>query len=228
MRRRNTRWAREGRQRAGLLFRRFGAELRLARIESGLTQRRLAELVGVSQPFVSFVETSLRRPDWPTACALAAAVGLDLSLRTFAGRTIGLRDSGQFLAVQHIATHAHGSWHPRLEVAVSKLATDRRAADLVLIGSEEVLHVEVERAIVDFQAQLRSGQLKRTALTELFERPVRLVIAVPGTRRTREKIARLRPALSIALPAASNAVWRSIRAGAPLGSDGLLYLPGHL
>jgi hypothetical protein len=190
-----------------------------------MTQRQVALLVGVSQPFVSLVELGLRRPDWPTACAMCLAVGHDLSVRLFQGRGVGLRDSGQFADVQDIAVQAHASWHPHMEHPVSGSSTDRRAADLVLIGAAEVIHVEVERGIADFQAQLRVGQLKRAALGELLDRPVRLVIAVPGTRRMREKVAALEPALRVALPAPSAAVWRSIRTGAPLGNDGLLFLP---
>jgi transcriptional regulator with XRE-family HTH domain len=225
MRRVTTALGRQGRRRASDLVSRFGAELRLARRAAGLTQRQLAMLVGVSQPFVSLVELGLRRPDWPTACAMCLAVGHDLSVRLFPSRRIGLRDSGQFADVQDIVVQAHSSWHARMEHPVSRSATDLRAADLVLIGSAEVIHLEVERGIVDFQAQLRSAQLKRAALAELLERPVRLVIAIPGTRRMREKVAALEPALRVALPLPSARVWRSIRTGAPLGDDGLLFIP---
>jgi hypothetical protein len=137
---------------------------------------------------------------------------------------VKLRDSGQFTDVQHIAQQAHASWHPRMEHPVSRSAVERRAADLVLIGAEEVLHIEVERGIFDFQAQLRACQLKREALTQMLERPVRLIVAVPGTRRMRAKIAALQPALGIALPMSSSAAWLSIRTGTPLVGDGLLFV----
>jgi hypothetical protein len=61
---------------------------------------------------------------------------------------------------------------------------DPRAADLVLEGAEEILHVEAERAIVDLQAQLRPAQVKRGILAARYE-PVRLIIALPDTRRIR-------------------------------------------
>lgn len=216
---------RRGRRRASDLLARFGAELRIARRTAGLTQRQLATIVGVSQPFVSLVELGLRRPNWSTSCAMAFAVGHDLSVRLFQGSGLGLRDSGQFEAVRRIAAEAHASWHARMEHPVSRSSGDRRAADLVLIGTDEVIHVEVERGIVDFQAQLRACQLKRAALSEVLDQPVRLVVAVPSTRRMREKVSALQPALRIALPMRSTAVWRSIRTGMALGGDGLLFLP---
>lgn len=217
---------RQGRRRASDLLSRFGTELRVARRAAGLTHKQVARLVGVSQPFVSLVELGLRRPDWPTACAMSLAVGHDLSVRVYQGRGVALRDSGQFTAVQLLVSQAHASWHPRIEHPVSRSSADRRAADLVLIGATEVIHVEVERGLVDFQAQVRACQLKRAALAELLDRPVRLVVAVPGTRRMREKVAALQPGLGVALPLPSAAVWRSIRSGTALNGDGLLLLPG--
>lgn len=198
-------------------------ELRLARTTGGLSQRRLAELAGVSQSFVSRVEHGRQRPNWPTACALAAAAGHDLSLRLFPTDGVPLRDRGQLGAVEAIVAQAHGSWRVRLEHPVA--AGDRRAADLVLEGRDEILHIEVEGGLVDLQAQLRAAQLKRAALEQQFGRQVTLVLAVPGTRRSRSVLASIRPAIAPALPRSSAAVWRSIRTGMPLDGDGLLLLP---
>jgi transcriptional regulator with XRE-family HTH domain len=180
-------------------------------------------LAGVSQSFVSYVERARRRPDWPTACALAAAAGHELGLRLFPQAGPTLRDRGQVEAVEQIVASAHASWHALIEHPVGR--ADRRAADLVLRGAEEILHVEVERRLVDLQAQLRSAQLKRAALQEQFGAPVRLVVAVPGTRRARQLLADHKTALDRALPASSPRVWRAIRTGTPLGSDGILLLP---
>ncbi|MEP6470134.1 MAG: helix-turn-helix transcriptional regulator [Chloroflexota bacterium] len=220
-----TRHAREGRNRAEFLVRRFGTELRVARVTAGLTQSRLAELAGVSQSFVSLVERGRRAADWRLACGLALAVGHDLSLRLFPARSVSLRDSGQFVAVQRIVSNAHESWHARMEAPVA--AGDSRAADLLLIGAREILHVEVERALVDFQAQLRAAQRKRSVLADSFDSPVRLVIAIPGTRRARRLVDALRPGIRAALPRTSAQTWSAIRAGAPLDGDGLLFLGGR-
>jgi len=98
---------------------------------------------------------------------------------------------------------------------------DRRCADLLLIGPDEVIHVEVERWLVDFQAQLRAAQLKRQALSDHLSRRVRLVVAVPRTRRTRRLLAHV-PAIDQALPRTSAEVNRAIEDAAPLTEDGLL------
>jgi transcriptional regulator with XRE-family HTH domain len=225
MRRPSTRAARVGRRRADRLADLFGGELRIARDNAGLTQRQVAEIAGLSQPFVSLVERGQRQPEWRTACSLAAAVAHDLSIRLFPTSPISLRDSGQLKLASRILEEAHESWHGHLEYPVSLSGTDRRAADMVLEGPQQILHIEIERRLVDLQAQLRAAQLKRGALATRLDRPVRLIITVPDTRAARHTVASAATAFRTALPGRSAAVWRSIRTGAELGSDGLLFVP---
>jgi transcriptional regulator with XRE-family HTH domain len=179
---------------------------------------------GVSQPFVSMIEHGLRVPDIETACTLATAVGHEISLRLFPMHGVSLRDSGQLGLAQVIVEAAHKAWHPGLEVPIAPGSMDRRAADVILTGRDEILHIEIERRFVDVQAQLRAAQLKRAALAQRLDAPVRLVIAFPGTRRAREVAAGIGPVLRAALPASSTAVWQAIRSGEELGRDGLLFV----
>jgi transcriptional regulator with XRE-family HTH domain len=221
---RSSHWSREGARRASRLTDRFGSELRIARVTAGLSQAQLAGLVGVDQSFVSRVEHGLRTPTWTVACALAAAVGHDVSVRLFPTATIGLQDSGQLAIAREIIDQAHASLHPTIEAPISASGHDRRAADVVLVGRREALHIEIERRLVDLQAQLRAAQLKRAALAERLTLPVRLVIAVPDTRRVREVVASQTVVLRAALPASSSAAWKAIRNGTVLGSDGLIFV----
>ncbi len=225
MRLRMTRHASLGRSRAGNLARRFGSELQQARAAAGLTQMQLARLAGVSQSVVSRAERATRRIDWSTACALASATGHELSLRLFPVDGVALRDSGQVHAVQAIVAEAHPSWQATIEQPIN--GRDRRAADLVLRGPTETIHIEVERALVDLQAQLRAAQLKRAALVERFGHQVRLVLAIPGTRRARHSVHDLLPIAGAAMPATSRSIWAAIRSGSPLGADGFLFLAPH-
>jgi transcriptional regulator with XRE-family HTH domain len=212
-----------GRTRAAELRRRFGSELLLARTAAGLSQVQLARLAGVSQSVVSRAERAARPIDWPTACALAAATGHELGLRLYPSDGVSLRDRGQLAAVEAVVTQAHPSWHPSIEQPIG--AGDRRAADLVLRGRDETIHIEVERSLVDLQAQVRAAMLKRAALAEHLGQVVRLVIALPGTRRTRGAVTQVLPLFRTALPMRSSAVWAAIRSGSALGADGILFLP---
>lgn len=153
---------------------------------------------------------------------MAAACGHELGWRLYPVATVRLRDSGQLGMAQAITTAAHASWQVRLEVPVAP--GDPRAADLVLTGAQQVLHIEIERAIVDLQAQLRSAQLKRQELARENSRPTYLVMAVPGTHASRQRLAPFSALIAATLPAHSRRIWHAIRTGEPLDGDGILFV----
>ncbi|MEX1157089.1 MAG: hypothetical protein WED12_07970, partial [Chloroflexota bacterium] len=103
-------------------------------------------------------------------------------------------------------------------------AHDLRAADLVLSSEAGVVHIEIERSLVDLQAQLRSAQLKRQAMAHSESRPVRLVIAVPETATARQRLATVADLVERALPVRSRQVWRDLRAGTVPAGDGILFV----
>jgi transcriptional regulator with XRE-family HTH domain len=211
-----------GRSRARYLAELFGRELRIARVSSGLTQTSLARLAGVSQQLASWAELGTGDISLEARCRLAAACGHELGWRLYPVATVRLRDSGQMALAQAIVSAAHPSWRSRIEVPVAP--GDPRAADLILTGETEIIHVEIERALVDFQAQLRSAQVKRQLLAVQDERPTRLVIAVPARSKSRERLAPFSQLIQQTLPALSRAIWRTIEDGEPLGGDGILFV----
>lgn len=214
--------ASSGRARANYLAASFGRELRIARMTAGLTQTDLARLAGVSQQLASWAELGRGNISLEARSRLAAACGHELGWRLYPVATVRLRDSGQLALAQAIVGAAHPSWRPRLEVPVAP--GDPRAADLLLIGATEIIHVEIERALVDFQAQLRSAHVKRESLAAQDQRPIRLVIAVPDTTASRTRLAPFADLVARTLPATSRAVLRAIRDGEPLGGDGILFV----
>jgi transcriptional regulator with XRE-family HTH domain len=188
----------------------------------GLTQLEMAKLAGISQQQASLVERGIGDVSLVARCRLAAACGHELGWRLYPVATVRLRDSGQMALAQVITAAAHPSRQARLEVPIAP--GDARAADLVLTNANEIIHIEIERALVDFQAQLRSAQLKREALAARQPTPMRLVIAVPDTKTTRARLAPFAQLIAHALPAPSRQIWRSIRTGEPLNSDGILFV----
>lgn len=211
-----------GRQRAHDLARRFGSELRIARAGVGLTQLQVGRLAGCSQQQVSRAERGAVDVSLVTRCRLVAACGFELGWRLYPARTVRLRDSGQLEIATAIGAAAHPSARIALEVPVAP--RDLRAADLVITLPDEIVHVEIERSLVDLQGQLRAAQLKRQALAEHEERPVRLVLAVPDTAASRRAISEVGPLVTRTLPATSRTIWKSIRTGRVLGADGLLFV----
>jgi len=176
----------------------------------------------VTQTTVSSVERGDPAASLDVRCRLAAACGRELALRLFPVSSVPLRDSGQLTLASAISAAAHPSWLARLEVPTGPGAF--QAADLVLERPEELLDIEIERTLVDVQAQLRAAGLKRASLAEREPRPVRLVIAVPDTNATRARLASHASLIERAFPVQSRHIWRAIRHGLPCGADGVMFV----
>lgn len=191
-------------------------------MNAGITQAQLGRRAGVSQAQVTRAERGMFDLSLDARCRLAAACGHELGWRLYPVATVRLRDSGQMALAQAITAAAHPSWLARLEVPIAP--GDLRAADLVLTNGLGIIHIEIERALVDFQAQLRSAQLKRNALAARGGRPIRLVIAVPDTRATKGRLAPFAQLIEATMPATSRRIWQAIRTGEALESDGILFV----
>ncbi len=212
-----------GRDRALELRRRFGSEVRIMRVGAGLTQRELGRRGGVTQSLVSQVERGRIEASLETMACLAAAAGGELAVRIYPAEGVRLRDSGQMEVATLIAKEAHPRWKRAYEVPVAP-PPDRRAGDMVLDQPSEVALVEIERGLADFQAQYRSAQLKRAALAEQLNRPVRLLLAVTDTDAARRAVAPYPGLLASAFPVPSRRTWAALRAGEPIGGDSLLWV----
>jgi len=211
-----------GMTRLRMVASRFGAELRVARMASGLTQRQVANRAGVSQSLIASAEAGDPGLSLAVRCRMAAATGHELALKLYPTSSVPLRDSGQLKVAQRIADAANPWWRSRFEVPTGP--GPMRAADMLLESAEEVLHVEIERSLIDFQAQLRAAEVKRTSLASTDRRPVRLVIAVPATATTRRALKEHTGVIQRALPVPSRSIWHAIRTGSRVGGDGLLLM----
>lgn len=208
--------------RAAGLARRFGTDLRIARMANGLTQRQVGERAGVTQQLVSLAERGDPGIKLDVRCRLAAAAGHELGWKLYPAAGVSLRDSGQLHVAQAILAALSKQLAARLEVPVA--VGDLRAADLLITAPTELIHVEVERSLFDLQAQLRAAQLKREALARDSAHPVRLVIAVPDSARVRSVVAGIPEIMRAAFPIPSRQIAGALRSGTPLGGDGLLFV----
>jgi hypothetical protein len=99
---------------------------------------------------------------------------------------------------------------------------------MVLDRADEVVVIEIERGIVDFQAQWRTAELKRSSLASRENRPVRLVFAVPDTEAMRRRLNENAELTRRVLPIGSRAIWRALRRGMRVDGDGLLRVRARL
>ena len=200
---------------------RMAEEIRVARATLALPRAAVARRARLANSTVQRAERGDAVLGVGTLAAVMEAVGLDLVLRAYPGTRPHLRDERHAAMVDQIRRAAARTWRARIEVPAGDHG---RSADLVLYGADEVIHVEVERRILDLQAQIRSATGKREALAASTERPVRLVVALEDVRHNRAAIRGHLDLVASRFPAGTREIRRVLRGGTPLGRDGLLWL----
>jgi len=209
------------RRRAEQQMRRIAEEFRVARATAGLTRPEIARRAGVSPSTVERIERAATGVAVGTLVSALSAIGLDLVLQAYPSGGFQLRDARHAEMAEILIALASPAMRARAEVSAGEHG---QSADLVLVGADEVLHLEIERHLIDLQAQFRSAQRKREFLAQQDRRPVRLVLVVEDTVRNRDRAGPHVLWLRSQLPANSRQVTRAIRSGEPLGRDGLMWL----
>ena len=157
----------------------IGEEFREARIAAGLTQRAVADAVGISGSELSRIEHG-RAPHvaYETLVKIGAVLGLDVPLRAFPNGDV-VRDAAQLGLLGRFRPLLHESLRHRSEVPIG-IAGDRRAWDLAVTGSGWSIGVEAETRLRDVQALCR-----RIALKSRDGEMDRVVLLVADTRHNR-------------------------------------------
>jgi hypothetical protein len=198
----------------------IGHEVTLARTNLALSRYAAARVAGVSPETQQRVEDGDPRVGIDTACRVAATVGLKVWAKAFPARTASLRDTGQLRIASFLQSIASDTFRRALELGLG----NGRSIDTVLFGPMEIIAMEIERLIADFQAQYRAAAAKRDDLALLHQRPVRLVLVIEDSRRNRAALREHAALIRSTLPAGSREVLRALRAGEPLGRDGILWV----
>lgn len=196
----------------------IAAELRAARTSAGRSQADVARVAGISQSQLARIEGGHNQTVSVEVLTLvAAAVGLDLVVRTYAGPRI-LRDQPQGRLLQRLRDRLGDLWTWRYEVRVA--AGDQRAWDARArhqqTGVEIV--VEAETRIHDIQALLRRIALKRDIA------PVRVILLVAGTHNNRRAVEVGADMLRAEFPGGTRACLAALERGADPGADGIIQL----
>lgn len=207
--------------RAALRMRRsllgLGDELRTARHLAGLTMATAGRAASISPAQVSRIERGLvRRLDFVVLAQVAAAEGLELSLRAYPAG-VPIRDGGQMALLGRFRERVSSIWSWHLEVRVAR--GDTRAFDLVLRSPETAIATEAETRLHDIQAQVRR------ALAKLADGNVdRLVLLIADTKHNALMLRDARPLLAGDFPLDTRAVLRALAEGRDPGGNGIVVL----
>jgi transcriptional regulator with XRE-family HTH domain len=171
-------------RRAADVTRSLAEDLRRLREDAGVSQRALARAAGVDQSLVSRLEAGLIRPSLDTCSSLAAALGVDVSLRLFPNSGPAIRDRHQARIVEGLAAIAGRNWECSPEVGVRQPV--RGWIDLLLIERNAglVVAIEVQSEIIRLEQLLRWAGAKADALPSARSWPFGIGAEVsPGISR---------------------------------------------
>jgi transcriptional regulator with XRE-family HTH domain len=194
-----------------------GEEFRESRLRAGLTQRQVADAIGISHTEVSRIERGVAaRVPYVTLVSMGAALGLDVPLRAFPNGD-PIRDAAQLalLARLRVLLPAPLTW--RTEVPLN-VRGDQRAWDAVIGGPDWRVPVDAESRLRDVQACTR-----RVALKKRDDGSDVVILLVADTRHNRRVLRLAGPGLAGDFPMTGPVALAALRSGeAPSGSAILL------
>jgi transcriptional regulator with XRE-family HTH domain len=185
----------------------LGGEIREARLGLGLSLRAIVGRVAASPSKVSRIERG-RSPRVPLCDlgAVAAAVGLDLSVRLFPGPR-PTRDAAHLRLLARLRERVHPSLVWRTEVPLP-IPGDQRAWDAVIAGASFNVAVEAETRLLDLQAlERRIGLKARDGGMGV------VILLVADTRLNRDAVRGSGPSALSAFAAAPRSVLEALREG---------------
>jgi transcriptional regulator with XRE-family HTH domain len=237
-----TKLQRSGHARAREQQHAIAAEVRRARDDAGLSQRRIAYAAGVSQGTLSEIETGEVEPTLEVLARIAAALGGEISVRINPGTGPLIRDDIQAAMVQALLPSLHPRWKRFLEVAVHQPV--RGVIDLVMHDPDEpaLIAGEAQSELRRIEQQVRWSKAKADALAtggarELAEvlasykareagtsPTVSRVLLLRSTRATRHIVATYADLLAAAYPAKHTEVIAAMTGTAPWPGPGLAWM----
>jgi transcriptional regulator with XRE-family HTH domain len=195
------------------------ADLREARLASGLSQDVVAAAIGVSQAHVSRIEAARgRAPGLELMAAHASVLGLRLRIQAYPdGEPIRDRAQLRLLAALRARLPAEVAWRTEVPLPIEG---DRRAWDAVLMVEEGWTAIEAETRLRDIQATQRRIELKRRD----DPRVGRVVILVADTARNRTALVEAGPQIRRQYPLGTREVLGALGAGVLPALDGIAIL----
>jgi transcriptional regulator with XRE-family HTH domain len=195
-----------------------GAEIRRARMASGLPLRAVSGAVGRSESWLSRVERGLIESVTLDELVVAgAAAGLKVWIGTYPGER-AIVDAPQLQLLRRLRARIGPAWSWQFEVPVP-ISRDRRAADAVIRRNGVAIMIEAYTRLADAQAQLRSVNLKLRDLGLS-----RMVVVVAGTHANRRALVIAAPVLASNFPLGTRATLVALAAGRDPGAHGLVVL----
>ena len=207
----------QGRQRGNRMNAEMGRAFRMARRSLGLSQRHVAELVGISQSAVSRLEGGRSTCAIGVLAMIAAVLGLDLVVSLHPGGA-PVRDAGHIRVMIRLRERLPRHFVLKSEVPIP-IAGDRRAIDSLIADPPLDTGFELETRLTDAQALVR-----RTILKQRDARIACMVLVFPDTAANRQAVEVAGPTLRPSFPLSSRSILAALRAGTTPAANGILFV----
>ncbi len=199
------------------------------RVRAGISQSAVAAAVGASRSAISRFAQGNPAISLRTRFRIAAVLGADLRMSAFEGSGALIRDAAQARMLERLLRSCDRRWRRTIEAAVP--GPGRRSVDLRLDSAGVIVLIEVETRIGGLEEQVRELHSKRQALIEAGSatagsgRPIKVVLALPATRRHRTIVRDHPHTIEAAFPASSTALLQALGdSGQAWPGDGILWI----
>ncbi len=179
---------------------RFGEEIREIRLRAGVTQAGLARAIGVARSVVCRMEQGDPNVAARIRARSVAALGADFRISVFPSGAPLIHDAAHARIVEAILRQSHPSWRPTVEAPGP--GHGRRSSDIRLDRGRDVVLMEVETHVRAFEAIIREGAEKRSAVAVgVGPRRIHVVLVLSPTRHHRSLVSAHPAIVAAAFPA---------------------------
>lgn len=206
-----------GRQRGTRISGEIGRAFRNARRSLGLSQLRVAELVGLSQAAISRLESGRSHVGVVALAMIADVLGLDLVVTLHPGGA-PVRDAGHIRAMTRLRSLLPDQFVLKTEVPLPMMG-DRRAIDALIADPSLDTGFELETRLIDAQALTRRAILKQRDAGLAC-----MVLVFPDTAANRQAVAAASATLRPSFPLGTRAILSALRAGNAPAANGILFV----
>ena len=204
---------------------RFAEDFRELRLRAGVSQRAVAQAIGVDQSVIARLERANPSVSARIRARACAVLGADFRMQFYRERSAQIYDAAHARIVNRLVALVGTGWRTELEL----MLPGHRSVDACLFSRRAIVVSEVETRVRRLEQVQRELESKREAVTAQFgtDRPVHVVLTLPPTHHHRGLV-REHPALVESGFPASSARTRAALADAslPYPGDGILWVSG--
>jgi transcriptional regulator with XRE-family HTH domain len=204
---------------------RFAEDFRELRLRIGVSQRAVAEAIGVDPSVINRLERADPSVGPVIRARACAVLGADFRMQFYRERSALIYDAAHARLVDRVVAMVGRGWRTELELALP----GRRSVDAGFFSRHAIVLTEVESRLRRLEEIQRELQSKRESVIDTFgrERPIHVVLALPPTHHHRTLV-REHPALiRTAFPASSAQIRAALAdAALPFPGDGILWVSG--